>query len=47
MTLSELSGGGKLVGVISHVDELRTAIDRQILVKRTQGKEGATINISI
>jgi exonuclease SbcC len=46
-TLSELSGGGKLVGVISHVDELRTAIDRQILVKRTQGKEGATINISI
>jgi exonuclease SbcC len=46
-TLSELSGGGKLVGVISHVDELRTAIDRQILVKRTQGREGATINISI
>ena len=32
--------GGKLVGIISHVDELRNRIDRQIIV--TKNKAGAS-----
>ena len=32
--LSELSSGNRLVGIISHVAELKQRIDRQIVVKK-------------
>ena len=38
--LRELSEGDRLIGIISHVSELRREIDRQIVVKRS--KEGAS-----
>ncbi len=34
--LESLSGGGRLVGIISHVTELRERIDRQIVVTRSR-----------
>ena len=42
-TLDELSGGNKLVGIISHVDELRESIDRKIVVER--GRTGSSLRI--
>ena len=42
-TLSELSGGSKLVGIISHVEELRRSIDKQIVV--TAGRQGSTLEV--
>lgn len=42
-TLAELSGSNKLVGIISHVDELRTSIDRKIVVEA--GRTGSTLHI--
>ena len=41
--LSGLSEGNKLVGIISHVSELKERIEKQIVVKRTPS--GSTINI--
>ena len=35
--LRELSEGDRLIGIISHVSELRREIDRQIVVTRTAG----------
>ena len=35
-TLKELTDGNRLVGIISHVDTLKTKIDKQILVTKTQ-----------
>ena len=32
--LSELSGGNRLIGIISHVDDLKQKIDRQIVVSK-------------
>ncbi len=43
-TLSSLAGGGRLVGIISHISELREQIDRQIVV--TRGMAGSTVRIS-
>jgi exonuclease SbcC len=34
--LDELGGNGRLVGIISHVPDLKERIDRQIVVKKTQ-----------
>jgi exonuclease SbcC len=34
-TLNELTGSNRLVGIISHVAELRERIDKQIIVKKT------------
>lgn len=34
--LTDLSGGNKLVGIISHVSELKNNIDKQIVVKKDQ-----------
>ena len=34
--LADLSGSGKLVGVISHVDELKESVERKIVVERTR-----------
>lgn len=42
-TLSELSGGSKLVGVISHVEDLRQNMDRQLIVKSSP--RGSTIEL--
>ena len=44
-TLAELSGSNKLVGIISHVDELRTSIDRKIVVEA--GRTGSTLHIEL
>lgn len=39
--LSSLTEGNRLVGIISHVGELKEKIDRQILVKKTgRGQPG-------
>lgn len=43
--LSTLSGGGKLIGIISHVEELKEAIDRKIVVTAT--REGSTIRMEV
>ncbi len=42
-TLTELSGPDKLVGIISHVEELRSSIDRKIVVEA--GREGSKVRI--
>ena len=42
-TLTELSGNDKLIGIISHVEELKESIDRRIVVKR--GRNGSTLQI--
>lgn len=42
-TLTELSGGDKLIGIISHVDDLKEGIDRKIVVNR--GRTGSTLRI--
>jgi exonuclease SbcC len=42
-TLSKLAGGGRLVGIISHVSELKEQIDRQIVVRR--GMTGSTLQL--
>lgn len=34
ITLTKLTAGNRLVGIISHVDELKTRIDKQIIVKK-------------
>ena len=41
--LTELSGGDKLIGIISHVDELKASIDRKIVV--SCGRNGSTLRI--
>ena len=42
-TLYSLARGNRLVGIISHVSELKEQIDRQVLVKR--GMTGSTVRI--
>ena len=44
--LASLTEGSRLVGVISHVAELRTRIDRQILVRKER-TGGSTASISV
>lgn len=44
-TLGELSGGGKLVGIISHVEELKESIDRKIVVEH--GRDGSTLRMEV
>lgn len=34
--LQELSGGGRLIGIISHVTELKEQLERKLLVKKTR-----------
>ena len=36
-TLSSLTEGNKLVGIISHVPALKHRIDRQIVIRKTRG----------
>lgn len=42
-TLVDVSGSGKLVGIISHVEELKASIDRKVVVER--GRAGSTLRI--
>ena len=43
-TLAGLTEGNRLVGIISHVSELRERIDKQIVVKKEKsGSSTATI----
>ena len=36
-TLNDLACGNRLVGIISHVEELKSKIDKQIIVEKTKG----------
>ncbi|MDD2417664.1 MAG: SbcC/MukB-like Walker B domain-containing protein, partial [Oscillospiraceae bacterium] len=42
-TLNELTGSDRLVGIISHVGELRHRIDKQIIVSKTP--RGSTLRV--
>ena len=42
-TLLSLAGNNRLVGVISHVDELKAGIDRRIVVHKTS--RGSTVTV--
>ena len=45
-TLASLSGGNRLVGIISHVGELKSRIDKQIIVTKTRdGYSSARIRL--
>ena len=44
--LSGLAGGNRLVGIISHVHELKERIDRQIIVTKEK-TGGSSIRISV
>ena len=45
--LQQLSGSGRLVGIISHVTELKQNIEKQIVVSkdRVQGSHAAIVSI--
>lgn len=40
--LARLTEGNRLVGIISHVSELKERIDRKIIVTKSRGKDGVT-----
>jgi exonuclease SbcC len=42
-TLSSLASGNRLVGIISHVSELKERIDRQVVI--TKGISGSMVKI--
>jgi exonuclease SbcC len=43
--LSEMTGGGRIIGIISHVAELRERIDKQVRVEKTTA--GSRISLAI
>ena len=45
--LNGLAGGNRMVGIISHVTELKERIDKKIVVKkdRTGGRAGSRIEV--
>jgi exonuclease SbcC len=34
-TLSDMAGGNRIIGIISHIAELRERVDKQVRVKKT------------
>lgn len=44
-TLEDLAAGNRLVGIISHVSELKEQIDRQIVVKK--GFTGSSVKVTV
>ena len=45
-TLQELTEGNRLVGIISHIEELKTRIDKQIIVEKKK-TGGSTARIEV
>ena len=46
-TLMELTEGNKLVGIISHVEELKNKIDKQVVVEKAGGvNKGSKVNVA-
>lgn len=43
--LRQLAGGNRLVGIISHVGELREAIDRRIVVRKSAS--GSSVEVAV
>jgi exonuclease SbcC len=43
VTLNNLTTGNRLIGIISHVSELKDRIDKKIIIKK--GMSGSTIEI--
>ncbi len=46
-TLQDLTEGNRLVGIISHVDELKNRIDRQIIVEKNKNAVGSHCKICV
>jgi exonuclease SbcC len=44
-TLLDMTGGGRIIGIISHVAELRERIDKQVRIKKTPA--GSKISLSV
>ena len=45
--LQGLAEGRRIVGIISHVSELKERIDRKIIVTKNRGKEGIGSSVEI
>ena len=41
--LDELSYGSRLIGIISHVDELKSRIDRKILITKDAARGSSAV----
>ena len=42
-TLADMTGSGRMIGIISHITELRERIDKQVRVNKTS--TGSSINV--
>ena len=45
--LTRLTEGKRLVGIISHVSELKERIDRKIIVTKSRGRDGITSTVKV
>lgn len=45
--LMKLTEGKRLVGIISHVSELKEKIDKKIIVTKVRGKEGMGSRVTV
>ena len=45
--LGELSEGNRMVGIISHVAELKERIDKKIIITKKRGTEGTGSSVTI
>ncbi len=44
-SLSGLAEGNKIIGIISHVNDLKQTIDRQIVVEKNEDASSSTVRI--